>query len=52
MYISKMSQDDSEEWTCNLTLVDYPPSLGKPTKNDTKKSTANSNTEEILDEEN
>lgn len=52
MYISKMSQDDSEEWTCNLTLVDYPPSLGKPTKNDTKKSTDNSNTEEILDEEN
>ena len=51
MYISKMSQDDSEEWTCNLTLVDYPPSLGKPTKKDTK-STDNSNTEEILDEEN
>lgn len=30
MYISKMSQDDSTEWICNLTLVDYPPSLGKP----------------------
>lgn len=51
MYISKMSQDDSEEWTCNLTLVDYPPSLGKPTKKDTK-STDNSNTEEVSDEEN
>ena len=31
MYLSKVSQDDSDgDWVCNLTLVDYPPSLGEP----------------------
>lgn len=37
MYISKISQDDDGEWTCNLTLVDYPPSFGKPTNSNSKK---------------
>ena len=34
MFITKTSQDDSgdSEWTCNLTLVDYPPSFGEPTQ--------------------
>ena len=31
MYITKVSQDDSGVWDCNLTLVDYPPSFGEPT---------------------
>ena len=31
MYITKCSQEDSDSgWLCNLTLKDYPPSLGKP----------------------
>ncbi len=34
MYITKVSQDDSGEWNCNLTLVDYPPGFGEPTKTD------------------
>lgn len=35
MYITKVSQDDSgdSEWSCNLTLVDYPPGFGEPTNN-------------------
>ena len=31
MYITKVSQEDSGIWSCNLTLVDYPPSFGEPT---------------------
>lgn len=34
MYIEKISQDDNGDWSCNLTLVDYPPGFGKPTNND------------------
>lgn len=35
MFITKVSQSDSGEWECNLTLVDYPPDLGEepPTTN-------------------
>lgn len=40
MYITKVSQDDSGDWSCNLTLVDYPPGFGEPT------STNNDSTEE------
>lgn len=32
MYITKVSQEDSGEWNCNLTLVDYPPGFGEPAK--------------------
>lgn len=32
MYITKVSQEDSGEWNCNLTLVDYPPGFGEPSK--------------------
>ncbi|WP_458454191.1 hypothetical protein [Methanobrevibacter sp.] len=37
MYITKVSQDDSgdSEWSCNLTLVDYPPGFGEPSKTET-----------------
>ena len=38
MYITKVSQEDSGEWECNLTLVDYPPGFGKPTTNDNDSS--------------
>lgn len=32
MYISKVSQDsDAKEWSCNISLVDYPPGFGEPT---------------------
>ena len=36
MYIINMSQDDSasDKWNCKLTLVDYPPSFGKPSVNE------------------
>ena len=35
MYITKISQDDPDgNWTCNLTLVDYPPGFGEPSTND------------------
>lgn len=35
MYISKVSQSESSDsWDCNLTLVDYPPSLGEPNVDD------------------
>lgn len=33
MYISKVSQEDSGIWDCNLTLVDWPPGFGEPTNN-------------------
>ena len=36
MYITKVSQDDSGTWDCSLTLVDYPPSFGEPSKTETK----------------
>lgn len=36
MYLTKVSQEDSGSgWLCNLTLEDYPPSLGKPKKPET-----------------
>lgn len=36
MYLSKVSQDDNEgDWVANLTLVDYPPSLGEPKEEET-----------------
>lgn len=42
MYIEKISQDDPDgNWTCNLTLVDYPPGFGKPTSiNDSDKESS------------
>lgn len=48
MYISRVSQDDSGEWTCNLTLVDYPPSLGKP-KKDSKTSNESNNADTSIE---
>ena len=46
MYISKASQDDSGEWNCNLTLVDYPPGFGEPTKTDNDEENNESDTED------
>lgn len=37
MYISKVSQEDSGQWDCNLTLVDYPPGFGEPTSTGNEK---------------
>lgn len=45
MYIVKVSQDDSNDWKCNLTLVDYPPGFGKPT-NANNEEDSNSDGEE------
>lgn len=48
MYVTKVSQDDSGEWNCNLTLVDYPPGFGEPAKTDNEDT--NKDTEEEGDE--
>ena len=43
MYVTKVSQEDSGEWDCNLTLVDYPPGFGEPakTENDNENESEN-----------
>lgn len=38
MYITKVSQEDSGQWDCNLTLVDYPPSFGEPSQTEQEDS--------------
>ena len=45
MYITKASQEDSGEWNCNLTLVDYPPGFGEPTKTDEDKKNESKDTD-------
>lgn len=45
MYITKVSQSDSsDDWVCNLKLVDYPPSFGKEIKKNNTKTNDNDNT--------
>lgn len=48
MYIINMSQEDSatDNWKCNLTLADYPPSFGEPSN-----SSGEDTTESITESE-
>ena len=49
MYITKVSQDDSGEWNCNITLVDYPPGFGEPTKTDNDNENESKDTDSTED---
>lgn len=50
MYINKVSQSESDAWDCNLTLVDYPPSLGEYNEEETEDDEDAEDTSEETDD--
>ena len=51
MYITKVNQDESYNgWTCNLTLVDYPPGFGDPPEADSDDEEDEEETDETEEE--
>ena len=53
MYIVQLSQseDSNGDWTANMTLLDYPPSFGTDTGENTDEEEEETTEEETLDEE-